>query len=447
MISNSKHLVNLARSFSARGEYDERIDVIILRGTFAGTDEQSAWLRFSANPPAPFTYIQVYDVEVSGDVTASEAFQSARAITINIRKETASGAAFFIFQKAASAFVQDRNNRVYGLFCVEIDASTSFITRGMSVSHWDVEKSIEALNSVNVINPRNFVRALVPCREVVLDLSPWLLETSPICDSELYQNWQQQSARSLLGAIVNTASAQNSEIYLETKGPPSWKVKVEPNLSNAFVQISNAAKWTYCSGEDRDVRHLILSSEIGRAARADIMISEIIAFALENAKVAYEAHVQSASRETLKALTDLRKTVIEDTQKVTERARSLTGDLWRDVAVTATPFVVKELQDTAMSKYNSVQAFFYFGAAAFICISFALQTQLNSAFFADQERARDKWLEALFKYISQSERQKIVGIPIEDAMRTYRTTRNTVASLYLLLVAILIIAGVRTLGP
>lgn len=110
------------------------------------------------------------------------------------------------------------------------------------------------------------------------------------------------------------------------------------------------------------------------------------------AKVTYEAHVQSSSRETLKALADLRKNVIDETQKVAQRAQDLTSTLWRDLAVSAAPFVLKIFGDAGKLNSPVISASFYFAAAAFVALSFILQWRINSAYFHSQASSRQQWM-------------------------------------------------------
>ena len=167
---------------------------------------------------------------------------------------------------------------------------------------------------------------------------------------------------------------------------------------------------------------------------------------LESAKVAYEAYVQSSSRDTLKALADLRNTVIEETQKVTQRAQDMTAGLWRDLAITAAPFVLKVFGDGAKVTSIRVSATFYIAVAIFISLSFVLQWRINNVFLQSLEVSRRRWLQTLYQYISTQEREEIAETPIRQAVASYRETRGVLLIVYVVLVGVLISVGVYTLG-
>ena len=160
---------------------------------------------------------------------------------------------------------------------------------------------------------------------------------------------------------------------------------------------------------------------------------------------AYEAHVQSSSRETLKTLADLRKTVIDETQKVAQRTQDLTAALWRDLAVTATPFVVTILGDAGKSASRTFAAGLYFGSAVFIFISFILQWRINEAYFESQTTSRAAWMKALYSQISTRERDEIADTPIVGVMKSYYETRRILLVIYGVLVVLLIGFGIFTL--
>jgi hypothetical protein len=209
--------------------------------------------------------------------------------------------------------------------------------------------------------------------------------------------------------------------------------------------LSEAATWVFLSVTDVEVRHLLFAGELARADRPNQELGTTLERALEAAKVTYEAHIQSSSRETLKALADLRKTVIEETQKVVQRAQDLTATLWRDVAVTAAPFVLKIFGDAGHAPNAMITAAFYFVAAAFVILSFTLQWRINQTYFASQTASRRRWMQTLYNYISVREREEIAETPIEQAMKSYRETRNALVGVYVGLVILLLAAGVQTL--
>lgn len=446
MTTTSKPLIDLAREFAARaGAVDERVDSLVLRGTFASADEQAQWIACHEAIPAPFRSVQVYDPEIGGDIDASEAFDPARTVQLTIVKPAVDGAVAFLFSTAAAEYLQTQA-AAGRVLSAEMESRAVFQTRGLDVAVWNLDTAITPPPQTLPISPRKLVKDYVPDREVVDDLSPWLITTRPAVDSPEFIAWRIQAARRLLGALVNSASAEQGVVWLQASGPPILRIRADdPALTDAWEQLTACAEWVFLTGLDIEVRHLILAVELARAYRPDLALPALSTQALEAARATYEAHVQSASRETLKALADLRKTVIDETQKVTQRAQDLTSGLWRDVAVSAAPFVIKVLGDASKTTKPEVAAGFYFAAAIFIAVSFGLQVRINKTFLDNQRNARAKWFQTLYGYISANERRDIAEEPIEKAVASYRETRVLVGLIYLTLIIVLVWFGVTTL--
>jgi hypothetical protein len=93
-------------------------------------------------------------------------------------------------------------------------------------------------------------------------------------------------------------------------GPPSAKFEVSDEIAVSLLsELTDGAVWTFATGaRDADTRHLLLASEWARSYSAGRLGDGSV----ESASAAYGAYVKSGSKESLKALADLRKTVVEE---------------------------------------------------------------------------------------------------------------------------------------
>ncbi|WP_249137841.1 hypothetical protein [Bradyrhizobium tropiciagri] len=449
MTSSSAHLVERVRELVASGaSANERVDALVLSGRLLSAEAQVAWLRFADDVPSPFTSVQVYNTALGGDLVTGDVFDPARAVVITIGKPKADACAFFIFQSSIPRYLAQRAV-LARLAIADFNVAQAFRTRGLDVVPWDFEQPIATPETLlGVIDPTRYVRDFVPDREVATDLNPWMLVTMPAASSAAYQAWDAVAARRLLGGLVSRVWLEDGQVWLQAAAtPPIYRIKADDHaLPGARVPLTEAASWVFLSGTDIEARHLLFSGELARASRPQQDLATTLEQALEAAKAAYEAHVQSSSRETLKALADLRKTVIDETQKVAQRAQDLAATLWRDLAVSAAPFILKTLGDTTKTSGVLVTSIFYFAAAAFICVSFVLQWRINGSFFESQASSRRSWIQSLYSYISVREREEIAEAPIEQAMKNYRETRGVLLVVYALLIAALVASGVYTLS-
>ncbi len=447
MTSSSAHLVERVRELIAGGiQADERIDVLVLRGRLPSSDVQAAWIAFANEIPAPFTTLQVYDPAFGGDLVAGDAFDPDREVVINLGKPAIDGHALFLFQWAIAPYL-GRRSVLARLAIADLTPAQGFRARGLEVVPWNFANPFAPPGaSLGPIDPTSYVRDFVPDREVVTDLNPWILLTPPAAASQAFGAWAAVAARRLAGGLVSSAWLEDGHVWLQAAGPPIYRIRADDAvLAAARSRLTEAANWVFLSGLDIEARHLLYSGELARASRPNQDLLVTLDRTLEAAKAAYEAHVQSSSRETLKTLADLRKTVIDETQKVAQRAQDLTATLWRDLAVSATPFALKILGDAGKAPSPTITATFYFAAALFIGLSFILQWRINQSFFAGQTASRQRWMQTLYSYISAREREEIAEAPIQQAMENYRETRNVLILVYLCLMGALIAAGVHTL--
>ncbi|MGY3347093.1 hypothetical protein ACVI1I_006318 [Bradyrhizobium sp. USDA 4459] len=418
----------------------------MLRGRLPSAGAQVAWLAFADEVPSPFSSLQVYNPALGGDLVTADVFDAAREVVITLGKPAAPACAFFIFQSSIPHYLTQRSV-LPRLAIVDFNSTQAFRARGLEVASWDLAQPVPPPESLlGRIDPTRYVRDFVPDREVVTDLNPWMLVAAPAASSPGYQSWETVAARRLLGGLVSRAWLEDGQVWFQAAAtPPIYRIKADdPALPGARSRLTEAATWVFLSGTDVEARHLLFSGELARASRPQQDLVTTLDQALEAAKAAYEAHVQSSSRETLKALADLRKTVVDETQKVAQRAQDLAATLWRDLAVSAAPFILKIVGDAAKTPGPLISSLFYF-AAIFVGLSFALQWRINGAFFECQASSRRSWMQSLYNYISVREREEIAETPIEQAMKNYRETRGVLLVVYAVLVIALVIAGVHTL--
>jgi hypothetical protein len=217
---------------------------------------------------------------------------------------------------------------------------------------------------------------------------------------------------------------------------------LEVDIGAAFRPLHLAAEWVFADATDQDTRHLLFAVELAHTLRASgRSLADGVPIALESAKAAYRAHLQSANRDTLRALAELRQAVTEETHKTVQRTQELTGVLWRDLLVAAAPFVLKILPDAAKIPAKPVAEVFILGAALYILGSFVMTTLVNRDYFREQDRSRLAWQGSLLRYLPMGEVGGISDVPIRAARKVYDKVYAGVAVFYVFLVGALILAA------
>lgn len=90
-------------------------------------------------------------------------------------------------------------------------------------------------------------------------------------------------------------------------------------LLSDYSVLQTVINWIFIEGNEIELKHTFFTSELAREWPEYVSFCEglpkKLPMAFESAKLLYKAHIRASSRETIKSLSDLRKTLAEDTQK------------------------------------------------------------------------------------------------------------------------------------
>ncbi|MCZ3378400.1 hypothetical protein [Rhizobium sp. AG207R] len=271
-----------------------------------------------------------------------------------------------------------------------------------------------------------------------------MIQSRPVVSSAAYACWVKLAAGRLLAALANQVYIGETGTVYQFAGPPACKVQVsDDEVVGIHERLNEGATWVFADGaKDADTRHLLLATEWARshviAGPAGLGLGS-----LDSAQAAYSAYVKSSSKETLKAIAELRKTVTDEAQKASQKAQDMTSALWKDLAVATTPFVIKVLPDAGKAPNLWIAGFFAFGAAVFLLFSLQVQLYLNRRYLASQAKARLVWSKRLNLVLSQDEVREISDDPIEGSVKDYHRVKIAVVLIYVLLIGVLILFALK----
>lgn len=437
------HVLALLDRLTHKADVDERASALRLSGQFPDAEALEEWRAFQRGPGGQIERVTISVEGTDAALEPDDAFVPGRPYRIGITKRLNPGTVCVFFQSSVTpALLSEAAGG--SLLIADITPSETFECLGMSVDIWsDVSVLAKFAPFGDPIDPRKWVFDLSDPRIVPSDLRPWLLKRQPEIEGDAFSTWKSEAALRLWSSLVDQVAGSAKERRYILAGPPTHDVRVSENdIAGAFRPLRYASEWIFADVTDQDARHLIFGSELAQTLRAlALPLADAIPIALDNAKAAYRAHVQSASRETLKALADLRRAVVDETQKTVERTHDLTGALWRDLLVAAAPFVIKILPDSANISSSLIARCFLCVAALYLIGSFTAQTLVNRDFFMQQRRARATWYAALTRYLPKQEYNEISAEPIEAAKRVYDRVLVGVGAFYAALVIALFSAA------
>ncbi|MGV6871325.1 hypothetical protein ACUSIJ_01345 [Pseudochelatococcus sp. B33] len=430
---------------AARSDIDERPGLAILQAALSDADIRNQWLALRRTPPA---FIVSVTITEAGSDTPLEEDEPVSDIRFRIVVETVAvdgELRLFLGRSLANAVAE-----LPHVGCVQIadmGEDQTFASFRSRFQLWSGEPAEPYAPSEPLPDPRSLSTDFTRQHLVPDDLRPWLQRDAPRGRGPAYEAWTRLSGPRLLAALANRVSELPQGVGYHFSGPPSRVISpsVEEILT-VFGHLNEGAKWVFTEGRDTDTRHLLFAHELARSHRSSVF-DHFGGGSLESAKNAYAAYVKASSRETLKALAELRKAVIDEAQKTSQKAQDLATGLWKDAAVAAVPFVLKLLPDTARAQNRYIAGAMAVAAALLVAFSYGTQIFINRKFFRNQDAARRVWRQALNVVLTPSEIEEFSEQPIRNSIADYHTVRFWAGLVYGALILILVLFAVYNFRP
>lgn len=278
-------------------------------------------------------------------------------------------------------------------------------------------------------------------------IAPWILISGDTMTDEPMKLWASLACRELLKCFVNELfAAEIKKVGLSGKPPRKISFGEEHAALPAFDVIQETAKWIFLEGNETELKHTFLSSELAREWPEGVTFCEGIVYrlspALESARLLYKAHIRTGGKDTLKSLGDLRKNLAEETQKILQQSRDLSSALWKDMALVISTLVLRYSLDAAKANdQQKVFALAFCALALYIAISYGMSVFINRHALSLQEKSRAIWRTKLYGFLDEQDYQELAGLPVKTAMRSYRRVERITSAIVLILVTLLFTAA------
>lgn len=309
-------------------------------------------------------------------------------------------------------------------------------TLGVDVVPWrdgDGEAAPRAASAFP--NPRRFARTIAGESRAPVEIGSWVLDGSADRQDDAFLLWREFAADAVRRSLVNEIYDVDGSTRVVLAGSPTRRLDLgAAEAAATFAELQQAARWVFVEGQDVELRHTLLTGELAREWRDEqpfaVGLADRLHVALESAGLAYRAHVQQGSRETIKSLSDLRKTLAEEIGKVTQQTRDLSSGLWRDVAVAIVTVAFRLSMDATKVTATPVYAVVLLLVAAYIVVSQVITVKSSRAFLNVAADARTEWRQKGYAYLSDTEFNALAGTPLAQARTIYdrvETAANWVA--------------------
>ncbi len=328
-----------------------------------------------------------------------------------------------------------------------------FATKGFIVEPWNGDpKGNEFVTQTPVAGPRRQVRChsaefMAPSR-----IEPWITVTKPNAEDVAWREWRRIAMEMIARSLPSELFVEAGVRRVALSGQPPRRLNFgELDESCSFQLLQDAADWVYLEGTDNEVRHTFLTAELTREWPADASffreISGRVSLALDSARLLYKAHLRSGSKDTLKALADLRKSLADDVQKLIQQARDLSNAIWRDVALAIGVLAIRLAMDPAKTAATSKPfAIIFLVVAIYVGVSFWIAISTNDQFFKKFDDTRSAWRPKLYAFLDNGDYKSLADDPINGAIATYRSTERKIAVVVAVVVIVLLILACMEAG-
>lgn len=294
-------------------------------------------------------------------------------------------------------------------------------------------------------SPRRFVKCLAPQAMAPTEIEPWLEKPGAHGPSEFRDIWKEVASVALCRSLTNEIYMDGDVLQCVLASTPSRRLNYgneRTPTDDEFESLQSCARWVFKEGTDIEVRHTLLTNELGREWRDDRSFLDglwtRLRPSLDAAKLAYKAHIKSGSKETLKSLSDLRKTLGDEIQKLMQQTRDLSANVWRDIAVALGVTAIRfGLDPTKIEGARTGFAIIFALTAIYIWVSYWIALRTNKEFLKVVDDTRSAWRDKLYGFLDGDDYESLASGPIRSAISAYdRTKQRTTLAVAVIVVAL-----------
>jgi hypothetical protein len=447
---------NVADRVEALGEFSETVDRVIAQ-TNINLTEYRDWRDIVL----PNDILEIRVTSIEGDVLDDDVFAGGVRIgcQIDLRKVYSDKHVRFLSVSGFERFLQDDQRAATVRRVSNARQRSHFASATCSFDSWQEGVDEPVSLSERSPDPRQYVRDLSSARLVTPSIIDAIATQIPADEGDVvWQTWRRYAmvriAVALASEVLPGANGNAATLCFRSNRTTSVLLEAGdvPIDITAFRAANDLATWVYVEGNDCETRHILVANAISDEWTGDLTWSKGIAsagiLALETAKSGYQLHLADVSSDALKALGDLRKSLYDDIPKMLQQTRDLSNGLWRDFAV-ALAVVLTQLSRTPPTLIGSftLARLALWGVAVYLVASIAIALLTAARFRKIESDARDAWLERVYRFVGQHERDALAKTPYAQAAGAFRGAMWAVTGSYLVLVIVLLLLGLSSTAP
>lgn len=297
-------------------------------------------------------------------------------------------------------------------------ANVAFATGTTSYQPWGQSDLFSP--SALTKSPLDLVRETNAIRLIPEDIRHIILRgkiTDSLWEDPAFKIFAKYSAPSLLRCLSTEISKND---ILTFTGPPRLNTALTDNLYNnlainGYRNLKLAAEWVYEDPVSAEQKHALFAAEIARSVNRSEEIGDAFRCVgkdiLEGARLAFQLSQSDLSREAIKAQSDLRKSIADDTAKAAESTRSLAGAIAVAIATGITLIAARST--------GSVEPWVLATVAGIVAVYLIVVAISGWAFLRVQRELRKQWRNRFYRFIPEDDYKAMVTKPAKSVEIPY----------------------------
>lgn len=425
----------------------ESLDTAFYRPKDRTDETLSSDLNTLANSGIDFS-IQIsdaFDEKISLPTPDSHLNFEVELIAFN-KSRTFENIYFFTKQGFLKNLESSEISKSLNIFIHEDFSEFSTLTCRFRKWDFDSDEAQEHEKNIETADPRKIVKDYTGA-QVTSNQLFWVTPTEPDTPDDLFSNWLDIASPKAALLLASEISSTDGVQYHTIKGSKTLNIPNEVEFTSITRDthsiIHEALCWVFETSRETEVRHTLLSqrlsnNDLKQSESWTKFISRVLRPSLSSAREDYRSHLLVKTGELLKAITDIRKTVSDETSKIIDKTSALTSSLLRDASIT---FIIAALRQTLIAKNIITKEsthFLLIATAAWLATSILLTGYQNKMFIRSQIRFRRNWSKGLSALISESELKKISRRPIREAIESYGRIKKVIDFIYAILIFVIL---------
>lgn len=436
-------IASFIAGFSEKNDVFEDVDV--LRFTKIGKiSEQDIFDLKSIKIPIEEIsdiYIQAeVDLEIQLDDLCLNDFDNQSVSFVFSKKKQDERVVFFT-EKAFSTFLQ--NTLILPRTVYLLGVFNSFCSYTTSVSpFYDKCDPTEKWNGLT--DARKVIKILSSNCNIVSDVSSWLLSNYRDIKDEscFYKIFLTESSKRLFILLSSEVFTIDGVTYLEFDCDRKVRLNIDliKKDDSKFLlyskEIANLICWVFENNNEVEARHTLLNYQMALESVTQQGIRyENFLLSLQNAKNSYNYFLKSKSKEMMRSLSDLKKSVSSELSEHNKNTYNIIKNMWRDFMFAAVAIAYDIL--TEKSNYHAVKSVLLFVSIA-ITISYMISIYSELRYQCIVSKNMKAWYPQLYSFLTKEEMERLIQKPIKSIRNNLYVVLIVTFILYLIVNSIIL---------